>query len=206
MTARAKRGEGTRRRRRERFVVLAMGLFPVLVSVGFFAPGWVRVLATAQEIERPPRGPLADRIGPFAHRPLPAPREFFGGSAPELLDLDRLFAPAGSGGASLDLAQRLASFPRSHSDVIVLDDVGSKPQSIAFKDMLMDPPSSIAKADDDEGILPLCGAIPFGNCVRDDDFTGAGLPIEQGQPIPEPGTAGLVALGLGWLARRRRRS
>ena len=55
-------------------------------------------------------------------------------------------------------------------------------------------------------LLPLCGTLHAGNCVRDDDLTSPGVAIEEGQPIPEPGTAVLVAWGLAALGCRRRAS
>jgi hypothetical protein len=201
------RNDGRRsRRRRERLAVIAMSLFPLLIGVGFLAPGWVRVLATAQETDDAPRGPLEDQIGPFSRRPLPAPREFFGASSPELLDLDLLFA-GDTTPIAPDAAERPGSFPRDHGDAIVLDDLGSATRDIAFKDALMDDPQQLARSDDDdEGVLPICGSAPFGNCVRDDDFTGAKLGLSDATPVPEPATGGLLALGLGWLARRRARA
>lgn len=193
------------KRRRERLAVFAMALFPLLVGVGFLTPGWVRVFATAQELDDPPRGPLVDRVGPFARRPLPAPREFFGGAAPELLDLDQLFAGEGAAIAP-DATGRTGSFARTHSDSIVMDDLGKQDPDVDFKDLLIDDTRAIAKlSDDDEGVLPVCGTLPFGNCVRYDDFTGASLKLDSTPvPVPEPGTAALLALGLGWLGRRRR--
>lgn len=194
------------KRRRERLAVVAMSLFPLLIGVGFLAPGWVRVLATAQEADEAPRGAFSDQIGPFSRRPLPAPREFFGASSPELLDLDLLFA-GDSSPIAPDAAERLGSFPRDHGDAIVLDDLGSGMRDIAFKDVLVDDPQTLARSDDgDEGVLPICGSAPFGNCVRDDDFTGAKLGLSDATPVPEPGTGGLLALGLGWLGRRRARA
>jgi hypothetical protein len=69
----------------------------------------------------------------------------------------------------------------------------------------MDEPSAtlLASAPEDE-LLPLCGTLHAGNCVRDDDFTGGGGNIEDAQPIPEPGTSVLVALGLTALGLHRR--
>lgn len=192
------------KRRRERAAVIAMTLFPMLIGVGFFAPGWVRVFATAQELNEGPRGPLVDRIGPFSRRPLPAPQEFHGASAPELLDADKLFA-GDSSPIAPGVAERVGAFPRSHGDSIVLDDVGDAPPTIAFKDILTDPPPNPLSQHEDEGVLPMCATAPFGNCVRYDDFTGV-REFEDQTPVPEPGTGALLALGLGWLARRRSRA
>jgi len=189
-----------------------MALFPLLVGVGFFAPGWVQHLATAQEEELGPRGPLVDRIGPFARRPLPASRRFFGGAAPELLDLDQLLDGVGDGKELPDdLLRRLASFPRSAVDNIVLNDVGRAAQTIAFKDILTDPRYSSPKLFGDiagnlgGGPVPICATAPYGNCVRFDDFTGVDDPTES-DPVPEPATGLMLGLGLLWLARRHPRA
>ena len=63
----------------------------------------------------------------------------------------------------------------------------------------------LASAPDD-GPLPLCGTLHQGNCVREDDLVGGGGTIEEGQPIPEPSTSVLVALGLTALGLHRRGS
>jgi hypothetical protein len=191
---------------RERLAVVFMALFPLLVAGGFLAPGVVRVLAIAQELTDSDRAAVVDRTSPYARRPLLVPRDFSAGFIPELLDLDQLFL----GGAyrvqvSPDSLARVTSFPRSHGDSIVLDDVGEFLQEIAFKDILMvEPPPMLLAGDPGSELLPLCGTLHAGNCVRDDDLTSTSLRVEQGQPIPEPGTGALVALGLAALGCLRR--
>jgi hypothetical protein len=196
-------GEKRRARWRERVAVSAMALFPLLVAGGFMTPGLVQVLALAQEIDGTARLPIVDRVGPFGHRPL-VPRDFSAGFVPELLDLDQLFLGSQYriDGSRENLA-RVASFFRSSSDSIVLDDVGQR-RDVDFDDVLMQE-TQLAATSWDAGLLPLCGTLHQGNCVRDDDFTGTRVPGGQ-QPIPEPGSALLLLLGLAGLALPRTRA
>jgi hypothetical protein len=193
---------------RERLAVLFMAFFPLLVAGGFLAPGVVRVLAIAQELDESERAAIADRMNHYDRRPLLVPRDFSAGFIPELLDLDQLFLDSSYRiDISGDRLARVASFPRSHGDAIVLDDVGQFTQDITFKDILMDEPAPTLVAVHPElQLLPLCGTLHAGNCVRDDDLTSTTLVVERGQPIPEPGTGALVALGLGVLGYRRHTS
>ena len=183
---------------RERLAVVFMALFPLLVAAGFLAPAVIQVLAVAQELTESERAPVVDRTNPYAHRPLLVPRDFSAGFIPELLDLDQLFLGSDDH-IPLDAGRlaRITSFPRSHGDAIVLDDVGEFAQDITFKDILMEEPAPmlLAGAPGDD-LLPLCGTLHAGNCVRDDDLTSGGAEVEEGQPIPEPGTGVLLALGL----------
>jgi hypothetical protein len=185
-----------------------MALFPLLVAGGFLAPAVIQVLAVAQELTESERAPVVDRTSPYARRPLLVPRDFSAGFIPELLDLDQLFLGGDYRvGASADRLARVASFPRSHGDAIVLDDVGQFVRDITFKDILMDEPSpTLLAGDPNADLMPLCGTLHAGNCVRDDDLTGGGGHIGGGQPIPEPGTLVLVALGLTALGGGRRAS
>lgn len=185
-----------------------MALFPLLVAGGFMAPNLVQVLAFAQEVTESERAPVVDRMSPYARRPLLVPRDFSAGFTPELLDLDQLFLGSEYQlPLDADRLARVASFPRSHGDAIVIDDLGDFIEDIAFEDILMDEPSpTLLAGDPDADLLPLCGTLHAGNCVRDDDLVGTGVKIEEGQPIPEPSTAVLVALGLGILGCRRRAS
>jgi hypothetical protein len=185
-----------------------MALFPLLVAGGFMAPGVVQVLALAQELTESERAPVADRTSLYARRPLMVPRDFSAGFIPELLDLDQLFLGSSYRvQVSADRLARVTSFPRSHGDAIVLDDLGEFVEEITFKDILMEEAApTLLAGDPDADLLPLCGTLHAGNCVRDDDLVGANIEVEEGQPIPEPGTAVLVALGLTILACRRRAS
>lgn len=185
-----------------------MALFPLLVAGGFLAPGVIQVLATAQEITESDRPPIADYTNAYARQPLMVPRDFSAGFIPELLDLDQLFLGSEYRiQLSADQLARVTSFPRSHGDAILLDDVGDFIQDIVFEDILMEEPAPtlLAGVPGNE-LLPLCGTLHAGNCVRDDDLTHVNMPVEEGQPIPEPGTAVLVALGLTALGCRRRPS
>ena len=197
-----------RPRWRERAAVVAMALFPLLVAGGFFAPGVVHLIAIAQTDDPGPPPSITDTLGPFARRPLLVPRDFSAGFIPELLDLDQLFASEGFrfDPDSQRLA-RLSAFPRSHSEGIVIDDDGFPRFPIVFADALMDelPREFALNLVDPFGhVNPLCGALGGSNCVRYDDLVGGGGG-GPGTPIPEPGTALLLAAGLASLASRRSR-
>jgi hypothetical protein len=203
------RDQGDRRQRRwrERLAVTAMGLFPLLVAGGFFTPGMLRVLAVAQELRPEDRAPIVDRVGPFARRPLLVPRDFSAGFIPELLDLDQLFLGSQFRvDASLDQLGRVDSFPRSHGDVIVFDDVASFSDAIVFDDVLME--EQVAQVEPvvefGPGGVPMCATLHAANCVRDDDFVDGIAIIGDTRPIPEPHTGALLGLGLALLARRRK--
>ena len=193
---------------RERLAVVFMALFPLLVAGGFLAPGVIQVLALAQELTESERDRLVDRTGLYAHRPLLVPRDFSAGFTPELLDLDQLFLGSEYRvQVSADSLARVTSFPRSHGDAIVIDDDGQYVEDIAFKDILMEePPPMLLAGDPDAELMPLCGTLHAGNCVREDDLVSGGGEIEEGTPIPEPGTGVLLALGLIALGCRRRAS
>jgi hypothetical protein len=210
-------------RRSRKGALAAAALFPALVSAGVFAPGLVQL--AMQSGEDAAQGTLREGApSAFERRPLPAPRDPAIAFTPVALELDRLFfeteyrgiepsqdfggAPGGGAGAAPtpgEIAQ-LLSFPRSDTDPILLDMLDPHAEELVFKDALV--PEQVADVlvpDQGEMFLPLCGAFPSSDCIRFDDFTPV---LPRGVPIPEPASAGLVAIGLGVLAslRARRRS
>lgn len=200
--------ENPRERKRFALIKLMFGLFPLLVAGGFMAPGWVQLLAVAQVEEDTARAVVVDRIGPYGRRPLLVPRDFSPGFVPELLDLEQLFVGSRSHlGPDDQHPARVPAFDRSFGDLIAFDDMGQLTPPVEFKDVLMDAQSThLAGLLDEDFVLPLCGTLYAGNCVRDDDFSGEF--VIDTRPIPEPDTAalmGLGILGLAWQGRRLRR-
>jgi hypothetical protein len=134
--------------------------------------------------------------------PLLLPRDYEAGFVPELLDLQNLFN--GSGETPNQLSQeyaRLLGFPRSHGDVIVMDDVDREIKDVIFKDPVM-VGAETAYPRPNPSLLPIGEARPLGDGLRFDDPQGTGEgPVA---PIPEPGTAALLASGLVILAFRHR--
>jgi hypothetical protein len=96
---------------------------------------------------------------------------------------------------------RLLGFPRSHGDVIVMDDVDREIKDVIFKDPVM-VGAQTAYPRPNPALLPIGEPRPLGNGLRFDDpqATGDG-PVT---PIPEPGTGVLLASGLAILALRHR--
>jgi hypothetical protein len=200
-----------------RFVAWLLLLLPSTVLGGLLAPGFVRVqlaergdsAAERRSSEPGPGVPRQTSSSP-AVRP-----EGSIGFVPDLLDLDRLFvkprpSPARPQSQTLPptpsprarLLAKLISFPRNHGDTIVLDDVEELPRSVVFKDVLS---TSVVEPSFGGGELfalyPGWGdPFPFGNGWRYDDFVGGGITIDNPPPVPEPGTATLVGVGLAGLA------
>ncbi len=201
--------EDTSRRSRwpARVVVLAGVLFPLLVAAGVLAPQVISLMAeteiesTATEAKTQV---VLDFSGPMPGKPpLLLPRDFEAGFVPELLDLRNLFS--GSSQTPDQMSQeyaRLLGFPRSHGDVIVMDDVDREIKDVIFKDPVM-VGAETAYPRPNPALLPIGDPRPLGDGLRFDDpqATGEG-PVT---PIPEPGTASLLASGLIILALRYRR-
>jgi len=189
-----------------RVVVLAGVLFPLLVTGGVLAPQVISLMAgmeiesTATEAE--PQAVL-DFSGPMPGKPpLLLPRDYDAGFVPELLDLQNLFNDSGHNPDRLAQEYaRLLGFPRSHGDVIVMDDVDREIKDVIFKDPVM-VGAQTAYPRPNPALLPIGEPRPLGDGLRFDDPQGSGQgPVA---PIPEPGTAALLASGLAILAFRHR--
>ena len=189
-----------------RVVVLAGVLFPLLVTGGVLAPQLISLMAESEiEGDATESGTQVtlDFSKPMPGKPpLLLPRDYEAGFVPELLDLQNLFT--GSSRAPHQVSQeyaRLLGFPRSHGDVIVMDDVDRKIKDVIFKDPVM-VGAETAYPRPNPALLPIGNPRPFGDGLRFDDpqITGEG-PVA---PIPEPGTASLLASGLIILALRHR--
>ena len=190
-----------------RVVVLAGVLFPLLVTGGVLAPRVISVMAdppiesTSTESES---ATTLDFSKPLPGKPpLLLPRDYDAGFVPELLDLQNLFSAASHTPDQMaEEYARLLGFPRSHGDVIVMDDVDREIRDVIFKDPVM-VGAETAYPRPNPALLPIGDPRPLGDGLRFDDpqATGEG-PVA---PIPEPGTAALLASGLVALALRHRR-
>jgi hypothetical protein len=200
-------------------IVLLILLLPSTVLGGLFAPDFVRVqlvkranTAADSTSSDSGRGVPLQTSSPPTVRPAGSI-----GFVPDLLDLDRLFVkPLPSQARPLPttptpsprakLLAKLISFPRNHGDTIVLDDVDELASRVVFKDALS---TSVVEpsfgGDELFARYPLMGSpFPFGDGWRYDDFVGGFDLFDNPLPIPEPGTATLVAsglAGLAWLGR-----
>jgi hypothetical protein len=189
-----------------RVVILAGILFPMLVTGGVLAPRIITFMAepvlegektvepeTKLDFSRPLHG----------KPPLLLPRDYEAGFVPELLDLQNLFTDSNRNPDEIAREYaRLLGFPRSHGDVIVMDDVDREIRDVIFKDPVM-VGAETAYPRPNPALLPIGDPRPLGDGLRFDDpqATGEG-PVA---PVPEPGTAVLLASGLAILALRHRR-
>jgi hypothetical protein len=189
-----------------RVVVLAGILFPLLVTGGVLAPQVISLMAET-EIESTTTESesqvVLDFSGPMSGKPpLLLPRDFEAGFVPELFDLQNLFSGANHSPEQISQEYaRLLGFPRAHGDVIVMDDVDREIKDVIFKDPVM-VGAETAYPRPNPALLPIGEPRPLGDGLRFDDpqATGEG-PVA---PIPEPGTAALLAFGLAILAFRHR--
>src|SRR5262245_48080047 len=180
---------GPRAKGGRRSAAVAAVLFPLLVSAGTFAPGWVQIALEGfgqTTSEAPPVVPAS----PFDHQPLPAPSEPAISFPPVAVELDRLFLetkirgaePAPDFDAALPVVSapgptpaeiaQLLSFPRHDTDPIVLDELAPPEQQVVFKDALIpEEVPDLQLLDQGRLFMPLCNSIPATNCIRFDDFT-----------------------------------
>jgi len=192
-----------------RIAILAVLFFPVLVMGGALAPQVISLMTDA-DVEGGATGTESgvalDFSGPIPGKPpLLLPRDYESGFVPELLDLQNLFTGSSQTLGPDQLSQeyaRLLGFPRSHGDVIVMDDVDREIKDVIFKDPVM-VGAETAYPRPNPDLLPIGEPRPLGDGLRFDDpqATGEG-PVA---PIPEPGTGVLLASGLAILAFCRRR-
>jgi len=181
-----------------RIVVLAGVLFPLLVTGGVLAPRVISLMAEAEAesatADSEPEVAL-DFSNPTPGKPpMLVPRDYEADFVPELLDLQNLFSGASQTPDEMSREYaRLLGFPRSHGDVIVLDDVDREIKDVIFKDPVM-VGAETAYPRPNPALLAIGEARPLGDGLRFDDpqATGEG-PIA---PIPEPTTGALVAFGL----------
>jgi hypothetical protein len=189
-----------------RIVVLAGVLFPLLVTGGVLAPQVISLMAETEidsTVTETESDTALDFSGPLPGKPpLLLPRDYDAGFVPELLDLQNLFNESNHTPDQMSQEYaRLLGFPRSHGDVIVMDDVDREIKDVIFKDPVM-VGARTAYPRPNPALLPIGDPRPLGDGLRFDDpqATGEG-PVS---PIPEPGTGVLLASGLAILALRHR--
>jgi hypothetical protein len=177
---------------------------PLLTVLGSLAPVVVTVQYEEEEQLVPSkREPY--RVVRQAHRALLAAQHYTMRWIPEIVDLEKLFAPTRYRARPVYRRAELPQFPRSRGDMIVLSELDSYTGD-AFEGKLQPGVVADATAVWDPRLFDV---IPDttrpGNTDQFDDFTGPDE-SEEDPPVvvPEPGTGSLVALGLIALALRAR--
>jgi hypothetical protein len=200
--ANANRSRRLRTTARHSVAAAILVLLPLLALGGALMPGMVDIEEeqdTSVEVREPNFAPLRVK-----RRPLLIPKNFSTGFVPDLASFDHLFASAASGDL---LRQQIANvnFGVSDGDLIILDDIEEFVRNVLFKDAIESP-----ELDDDSGVFDdsLFALIPtpigIDTPYQFDDFGGSAT---EPMPVPEPGTALLLALGLSgltWFGRRNR--
>jgi len=201
---------GNSRPMRHGSVVAALLLLPFLAIAGALAPGLVTIQYEEEEeqAELGPRERVPYRPVRLSRKPLLVPRDYSAGFVSEVQDLEQLFMGAQYRVEAGSRLTRLASFPRSRGDMIVLDDVDIYLADTLFKDVLQPGVVVDATAVWDPVLFDIIPnlAIPT-NGGQYDDLTGQGEVVDFSSPpiIPEPRTGGLLLVGLIALAIRNRR-
>jgi hypothetical protein len=191
------------RGRSQRWPALLFLLLPGGIALGVLAPQLVKV-APAEETPLASQGPPAFHAPPLYKQPLLIPRDFSTGFTPALVDLQNLFARTPFAPSHSQVSHMLA-FPQNSGELIALDEVSQQLRKTSFKDVLAAAVVPRSELPGLSPLLPLMNPIPRSDGLRYDDFPGPGNGSgEFTTPVPEPGTAVLLALGLlGMTAIRR---
>jgi hypothetical protein len=189
------------RQRARRWMALIFTLLPGVLAVGLLAPQMVRV-APAQERQAPSGDAQPLFRPPPLRKPPLLPKELSSRSS-VLVDLNNLFSQ--SFAPSDRQLSRVGAFPKNSGELIALDDVHEEMRDVLFKDALAAAIIPRTQLPGSEPFLPLINPLPASNGLRYDDFPAPGSGADAfTTPVPEPGTALMVGLGLLAIALTRR--